>query len=77
MKIILGLLALACVSSAFAEKARFDNYRVYTISIQSEKQLQTIQALENNPDGVKDFIQIKINSNFFKKQLFSKVFILE
>lgn len=51
MKLILGLLALACVSSVFAEKARFDNYRVYTISIQNEKQLKTIQALENNPDG--------------------------
>lgn len=55
MKLILGLLALACVSSAFAEKARYDNYRVYTVAIQTEKQLETIQSLENNPDGVRHF----------------------
>lgn len=51
MKLILGLVALACVSAAFAEKARYDNYRVYTVAIQNEQQLKTIQALENNPDG--------------------------
>lgn len=36
----------------FGEKARFDNYRVYSVKIQNEKQLEELQALENSQDGI-------------------------
>lgn len=36
----------------FGEKARFDNYRVYSIKIQNENQLEVLQALENSQDGI-------------------------
>jgi hypothetical protein len=34
------------------EKARFDNYRVYEILIDNEKQLELMKSIENYPDGV-------------------------
>lgn len=42
----------ACHLLINGEKARFDNYRIYSIKIQSEKQLELLQNLENTPDGV-------------------------
>ncbi|XP_065072624.1 zinc carboxypeptidase-like [Ochlerotatus camptorhynchus] len=45
------LLIAAAVCSAFAEQARFDNYRVYQVIIATEQQLQTLQYLEQHPDG--------------------------
>lgn len=41
------VLSVSCV-----EKARFDNYRVYEISIENEKQLELMQEIERFPDGV-------------------------
>lgn len=35
-----------------AEKARFDNYRVYSVKIENERQLELLQNLENAPDGI-------------------------
>lgn len=34
------------------ERARFDNYRVYSIEVESEEQLQVLQQLENHQDGL-------------------------
>lgn len=47
------ILVVICVkiSVIFCEKARFDNYRVYSIKIENEKQLKVLQELESNPDG--------------------------
>lgn len=45
------LLIAAAVCSAFAEQARFDNYRVYQVNIATEQQLQTLQYLEQHSDG--------------------------
>ncbi|XP_058059273.1 zinc carboxypeptidase-like [Anopheles bellator] len=46
---LLALVALAGGSSA--EQARFDNYRVYEVSIDTDRQLQALQQLEQNSDG--------------------------
>lgn len=35
------------------EKARYDNYRVYKITVDDEIQLQLLKEIENFPDGVK------------------------
>lgn len=45
-------IVFACFSLSFGEKARFDNYRVYSIKIQNEKQLEMLQGLENSQDGI-------------------------
>lgn len=34
------------------EKARFDNYRVYSLKIDNEKQLEALQELEHSPNGL-------------------------
>ena len=41
------VLSVNCV-----EKARFDNYRVYEINIENEKQLELMREIESFPDGV-------------------------
>lgn len=50
------LLALAIFSVCFllisGEKARFDNYRVYSLKIKNEKQLEALQDLENFQSGL-------------------------
>lgn len=49
LKIIVFLASFVLISG---EKARYDNYRVYSIDIQNEKQLEELQALENSQDGI-------------------------
>ncbi|ETN64767.1 zinc carboxypeptidase A 1 [Anopheles darlingi] len=51
MKISLVCLVLALVGAAVAEKARYDNYRLYQVRIATESQLQLLQAIEQYPDG--------------------------
>jgi hypothetical protein len=50
LKLLLSVLLVS--SAAFAEKARYDNYRVYTINVDSELQLQALRAIDEYPDGV-------------------------
>ena len=52
MKQIVVFTALL-ICSAFAEKARYDNYRVYKVSIDTAEQLEVLQMIDANPDGVK------------------------
>lgn len=52
MKFIFGAILLALLALASAEQARFDNYRVYSIYIGNEKQLEVLKILEN---GVSSF----------------------
>ena len=47
--LIFLVLVLALVT---CEKARYDNYRVYEILIEDDKQLELMQNIENYPDGV-------------------------
>ncbi|XP_058449258.1 uncharacterized protein LOC131429226 [Malaya genurostris] len=45
------LLIVAVLSAITAEQARFDNYRVYQLRIETTQQLKTLQYLEDHPDG--------------------------
>ena len=38
--------------TAFAEKARFDNYRVYRIQLENEDQLNALRQLAETSDSV-------------------------
>lgn len=48
----LFILMITAVTVIAAEKARFDNYRVYSIEIENEDQLQVLQQIENHQDGL-------------------------
>jgi hypothetical protein len=65
--LIASLFALAFVSALTAEKARFDNYRVYEILIENDQQLELMQEIENYPDGVRKIfcIIIKVTKVFY------------
>lgn len=39
-----------------AEKARYDNYRVYHVAIESEIQLRALQELSEISDSVSSFV---------------------
>lgn len=64
MKLLVFSL-FALLSFAVAEKARYDNYRVYEILIDNDQQLELMQEIENYPDGVRRFniVKIVINEN--------------
>lgn len=47
MKFLLGIIFLAALALASAEKARFDNYKVYKVHIENEKQLDVLKQMEN------------------------------
>ncbi|CRL02092.1 CLUMA_CG015125, isoform A [Clunio marinus] len=50
--LVLSLFAFLCVSAIKpAEKARFDNYRLYQVSIENEEQFRLMKEIENHPDG--------------------------
>lgn len=49
---VISLSILLFAVFAASEKARFDNYRVYQISIENDEQLELLQQIENYPDGV-------------------------
>lgn len=51
MKLII-FAALLC-GAVLAEKARFDNYRVYKVHIRTEEQLELMKQIEANPNGVR------------------------
>lgn len=51
MKLIVSVIFIASFVVALGERARFDNYRVYSIYIENEGQLQALHDLEMFPDG--------------------------
>lgn len=61
MKSFVFAILLACVAVAVAEKARFDNYRVYSIVIENEDQLNVLQELERHQDGLQ-FLEAPIST---------------
>jgi hypothetical protein len=61
MKIIFSLFFFLVASHA--EKARFDNYRVYEVSIENSDQLKALRQLADTSDSV-NFL-MKFN-DFFK-----------
>lgn len=52
MKLFLLAIFVAGLLAVCAEKARFDNYRVYSVKIENEKQLNVLRELEMHPDGI-------------------------
>lgn len=48
----LFLCALLCLPVYGSERARYDNYRVFKVSIEDAAQLQLMHEIENYPDGV-------------------------
>ena len=50
MKVI-GLILLIITAIA-AEKARYDYYRLYDVSIETEVHLELMRQISENPDGV-------------------------
>lgn len=50
--IVIFACHLLIVRMSRGEKARFDNYRVYSVKIANEKQLELLQNLEDAPDGI-------------------------
>lgn len=47
-----SLALLATLHGAAAEKARFDNYRIYSVKIDTTEQLMQLQDLDRHLDGV-------------------------
>lgn len=52
MKVVKLVLFFASFSVIFGEKARFDHYRVYSIDVKTDEQLNVLQELENQQDGL-------------------------
>lgn len=52
MKSIVFVILLVSVVLAVGEKARFDNYRVYSIEVENDEQLQVLKELENQQHGL-------------------------
>lgn len=42
----------ASIFVIFCEKIRFDNYQIYSINIENEKQFEVMENLESNQDGI-------------------------
>ncbi|XP_055294946.1 zinc carboxypeptidase-like [Sitodiplosis mosellana] len=52
MKAIVFVILSVSVASGLGEKARFDNYRVYSIEVENNEQLQVLKELENQQNGL-------------------------
>lgn len=52
MNAIRFVLLFVGVALTLGEKARFDNYRVYSIEVENDEQLQVLNELENQQDGL-------------------------
>lgn len=48
-------ILFACFAACLGEKARFDNYRVYSIEIENVQQLDILKQIENGQDGISFF----------------------
>lgn len=51
MKLLILALFFACLTAISGERARYDNYRVYSVRIENEQQLKVLKDLDNNRDG--------------------------
>lgn len=52
MKLFIVLVVCASFCVSFGQKARFDNYHVYSIQIENAEQLEVLRGLESNRDGL-------------------------
>lgn len=53
MKLFVVAVFIACFTAALGEKARYDNYRVYSVNVENEEQLKVLNELEAYPDGTR------------------------
>lgn len=51
MKILIFTI-IALITFSTAEKARYDNYRVYRVDIENNEQLKVLHYLADNSDSV-------------------------
>lgn len=65
MNKLIGLLLVLAVSSANAEKIRYDNYKVFTVYIVNESNLQVLQDFQNEQGVIfweaPEFVGTKVN----------------
>lgn len=52
MKLTIFIILLISSNVVIAEKARYDHYRIYSIEIANEQQLQVLKELENYQNGL-------------------------
>lgn len=52
MKFFALALFCGCFVASLAEKARFDNYRVYSVNVENDNQLKVLQELEEVSGGI-------------------------
>lgn len=48
----LAIVVACTVVVVFAEKIRYDDYRVYYADVENDEQLRALHELETNPDGI-------------------------
>lgn len=61
MKLVVFAAMLVCAAATQSEKARFDNYRVYSVNIENDEQLEILQELENHQDSL-SFLKAPIST---------------
>lgn len=49
---MLGFLCLLILTTAFANRATFDNYQVHRVVPENQEQLNNLKDLEDGPNGV-------------------------
>lgn len=64
MKSVQILIVFGSLFVIFGEKARFDNYRVYSIDVENDKQLEVLLELENHQDGLSFMMPPTTNQTF-------------
>lgn len=52
MRQIVVAILFVCFAGVFGVKARFNDYRVFSVSIETEKQLNVLRELETHPNGI-------------------------
>lgn len=55
------ILLCALMVAVYAEKARFDNYRVYSLNIVNKEQVDIMYRLENSSEGYLFWNSIDLN----------------
>lgn len=52
MKLFTLAIVFACFVAIYGEKARFDNYRVYSVEVENIQQLNVLREFDTGRDGI-------------------------
>lgn len=52
MKLLALAIGFVCSVQILGEKARFDNYRVYSVEVENVEQLEVLRDFEDGLDGI-------------------------